>query len=233
MEEIKQLICTGCNTLKPINNFYKHKGCIDGYYKECKQCKSIKTKNFINQRKISGNFNLHIVEKKCAVCQIVKPRNEFGISNRTKTRMHSRCKSCRKIENINKEYSVSEIYSGVKIGAKKRKLDYPLKEEFITWYNNTKDICSYCDCTFEQFSANRNKIKTLDSLKRFREIFACSVHDKIGRLSIDRKNPSKGYLLDNIAKACWICNSLKRGIWKDTDIKELLIKVRKEIENAQ
>lgn len=233
MQQIKTYKCSTCKIEQPYENFYKQKGCIDQIYKCCKSCKFKKSQSIINKRREMQSYNLDIKEKKCCRCNIVKLREEFGINNRTKSKIHPRCKECRHKEAKTAKPTLASIYNGVKLGAKKRNLTYCTKEEFFNWFNTTPDYCEYCKATYEEFSKNREKIKSNPKLKRFKEIFACPVHNNIGRLSIDRKNPSYGYELDNIAKACWICNHLKKGIWTDLDLKDLLVKVRKEIEECQ
>ena len=40
-------------------------------------------------------------------------------------------------------------------------------------------------------------------------------------MTIDRKNNAKGYDVKNMAKACWICNSLKHDFFSPRDMKRI------------
>lgn len=59
-------------------------------------------------------------------------------------------------------------------------------EEFVEWYKSVKDVCHYC-------SGEMKKIN-----KKYGSI-----------ITIDRMDNKKGYFVDNMVKACYVCNSTK------------------------
>lgn len=57
-------------------------------------------------------------------------------------------------------------------------------------------------------------------------------------MTIDRKDNSKGYTLENICLACWTCNHLKGDILSELEMKEfaeriLAPKFKKMLENIK
>lgn len=86
-------------------------------------------------------------------------------------------------------------------------------EEFTVWWATTPEICYYCGVSFEEHASFRELILSGNpAASRFREIFSNKNHAKQIAMSVDRKVPSLGYILNNICKACWICNYVKGGI---------------------
>jgi hypothetical protein len=102
------------------------------------------------------------------------------------------------------------IYTILKAGAKQRNIKFFIKkEEFVNWYNNQIQFCHYCQ-------------RTLIELKQ----------DNLGhdnRLTIDRKDNTKGYNLDNIILACYRCNLTKSNYFTE---QEMLI-IGKMIKNKE
>ena len=87
-------------------------------------------------------------------------------------------------------YSPEGIYAVIKSSARRRNLSCNInREEFILWYNNQEKLCHYC---------NKTEKDALNDMNR-----------KMKRLSIDRKDNSIGYQLDNIVLACYKCNMIK------------------------
>jgi hypothetical protein len=102
--------------------------------------------------------------------------------------------------------------SGIYTSLKNRKRhDFNLgKEEFIKWYDKQKKKCIYCGLTIEEirklpFPYNRKNGKN--------------------KYSIDRKDNTKGYFLDNIVLCCFTCNTIKNNFLSY----EEMIKIGKEI----
>ena len=91
--------------------------------------------------------------------------------------------------------SPERIWESIKINAKKRNKPFSLypKEKFISWYNNQKKVCCYC---------NLDEDLILDYAWFFS-------NKKVKRLSLERLDNKKGYIWGNIALACDDCNSMK------------------------
>ena len=81
-----------------------------------------------------------------------------------------------------KKYSQTPegIYKVIRDNARKKKRKFLSKSDFISWYIIEPKICIYC-----------------------------GIKEGKKRLSIDRKDNNKGYLIDNITLACDLCNSVK------------------------
>lgn len=87
----------------------------------------------------------------------------------------------------------------------RRSVDFS-REEFINWDNNQKRVCFYCDIPEEV-------MLKLDNFSRKRVRYY--------RLTIDRKNNSENYSLDNIVLACPVCNMTKGDFFSEDEFKKL------------
>ena len=78
---------------------------------------------------------------------------------------------------------------GVKLRVKKCAMDYDLDIEFLTeLYNNQNGICAY---------SGRKMVFDINSQER---------------LSLDRKDSSKGYIKTNVVWCCWTANNIKQDL---------------------
>lgn len=146
-----------------------------------------------------GNYLKRLaMSKACSKCGLEKPFSEFGTAKAIKRDgYNSWCKQC--VRDTAKKYrdSVIGIYSAIKGRQKYYKTHQPTKhkpfnitrKDFIMWYNSQTKECHYCRVSEE----NANIL--LDSQLQHNE-----------RLTIDCKDNSKGYVLDNIVFACGRCN---------------------------
>ena len=97
----------------------------------------------------------------------------------------------------------------IKKSAKNRKLEAPHAPlEYKNWYIKQVKKCYFC--------GNDN-----ETIKRYLEKIGEKITKQQNRLGIDRMDSSKGYLLDNLALACSICNSHKSDIVSAEDFKEI------------
>ncbi len=95
--------------------------------------------------------------------------------------------------------STNGYYSRLRASAFSRGISFDMeKEEFIYWFEQRENICYYCNCKLER--AMRRKLSLVN-------------------LTIDRKDNSLGYEINNIVKSCRRCNLIK-GSWFTT--KEML-----------
>jgi len=69
------------------------------------------------------------------------------------------------------------------------------KKEFIEWYDKQERKCIYCEIKESEL-----------------ELVNDAYNNKNTVLSIDCKENDRGYVLDNLALACYRCNSIKSDI---------------------
>lgn len=87
-------------------------------------------------------------------------------------------------------------WSSIKQRSKLKGMPVLLTErEFFDWYENAEKKCSYCDLTD----------LTLD------RVLPCRRTTK--NFTIDRRDASLPYSLDNIGLSCWTCNLVKRDVF--------------------
>ena len=101
-------------------------------------------------------------------------------------------KNSKKIKSYQKLYNESPegIYRQTYSHAKHRNIDFNLtREEFVIWYKKQIRECVYCGRPEEDVIKDRNGF--------------------FKRLSIDRKDSSLGYQIDNIVLCCFRCNDVK------------------------
>jgi hypothetical protein len=150
--------------------------------------------------------------KRCTKCDKIQAINEFNKDVYKSDGLRCQCRTCVKLydstpraklsksnycksqhgKNIKLKYHKTPdgIYMILKSSAKKRHLDFKLnKKSFANWYNSQNKVCHYC---------NKTEKQSLNDMNR-----------KMHRLSIDRKDSTKGYLIDNIVLACYKCNMMK------------------------
>jgi hypothetical protein len=106
--------------------------------------------------------------------------------------------------------SSSGIYHTLKGSAKARNIYFNIsKEEFINWYDSQKKKCYYCERTLLQIQ---------------KDIYG---HNK--RFTIDRRDNSRGYELDNIVLACYRCNDIKGCYFTEQEMLEIGKIIKKKV----
>jgi len=80
-------ICTGCNIIYPLDNFYEDKQKFDKKGTKCKEC-------FKKVQVREDKEKIEISEYCCATCQVIKPIDEFHKLSRSKTGHKYSCKIC-------------------------------------------------------------------------------------------------------------------------------------------
>jgi len=144
--------------------------------------------------------------KQCSKCKQVKPASGFGKNKKHSTGYNSWCKQC--VRESSKRYA--QTPRGIYAGLKSRMNFYHTKpviiskEEFITWYNETPNICAYCDIPenlLEKLIDTHNNART--------------------RLTIDCKDNDAGYIKGNIVFACNRCNNTKNNFFDYETLEKL------------
>jgi len=176
------------------------------------------------------------MEKRCAKCKQIKPSTEFYIFKRNHDGFHSYCKLCNKKitlaysktpkgKSTQQKQNAKQLASGyylygkgaiskLRVASKNRGFTFDLTaKQFAKWWKSTPDNCRYCARTPAQFIMARDYIIAYTgdnwSINRYKRVFNNKNHAKIYRMTLDRMDNAKGYTLDNITKACWICNYFK------------------------
>ena len=90
------------------------------------------------------------------------------------------------------------------------------------WWLGSPDICAYCASTISEFIHLRDHVINYTGLDgeilKFKRVFHCPSHAVISDLTIDRIDNTKGYLIDNMTKACWFCNHIKGSLLTHNDM---------------
>lgn len=167
--------------------------------------------------------------KKCTICQKVLEINTFQKDKRMKDGTRNQCKFCSKIYNqkykeknrlklqqSQKKYdtSPSRIYTKLKsqelakkkLGRKFTEKHQVLitKEDFLEWYNSQEKKCFYCGIQ------EKEMLLTNDSYNK-----------KIKRMTIDRMDSEKPYVIGNLALACLRCNHIKGNFFTAQEMVEI------------
>lgn len=138
-----------------------------------------------------------------------------------------------------KRYSKTEegTYLNIKNGAKSRNIPFLLTQaEFQMWWNGTEDICEYCKTTAEEYVRLRDIVMQYDGcnhqISRFKRAFKSTRHQQISRLTLDRKDNSRGYEISNLAKACWFCNNIKGDFFTVKEMKAMMPRIIAQLQQA-
>ena len=144
-----------------------------------------------------------ITHKTCSKCGIEKPVSEFSSSSPNKDGYNSWCRQCVRDSTAKFRQTPSGIYSLIKgrqtydhkHGLPAAKPFNLKRKEFIEWYEDEPKVCCYCDTPEEHIPLMTEKWG-----------------DVTNRLTVDCRNDSIGYRIDNLALACPKCNLVKQNI---------------------
>ena len=149
-------------------------------------------------------MTIKVIEKRCCHCHKVKTIDEFGRNKSKKDGHQEYCLLCAKYyRSLWRRYPNPDLesrrlhlsspqnrYHQIKYRAAKDKISFLLhRDQFVSWFNGSKQICYYCGMPLE-LSGNGN----------------------LAGVTIDRKDNLTGYNLENIALSCRRCNTMK-GSW--------------------
>ena len=163
--------------------------------------KKIYTKEQLDEKRraYQRNYNQKkdVKEKRSAARKLWSKNNRDKINE-------SKRKNRKKLR---KKDFVHFIGEGIKYSARKRGLEAPLTNtEYREWFKSQKQVCGYC---FSDVDTINNYLKKIDIKVAFK------------RLAVDRKNSHKGYVLDNMILACYLCNTSKQAIFSHNDFVEI------------
>lgn len=94
---ITSKLCSRCEELKNVTEFYKDKILKDGYSSQCKACHKIKALNYKSKnikKFYETTSNPDIKEKKCLKCKETKSLLDFTTNRRSKDGYNGVCKKC-------------------------------------------------------------------------------------------------------------------------------------------
>lgn len=98
----------------------------------------------------------------------------------------------------------SSLISKMRMNARNRGLQFALElTSFTEWFNAQEKKCTYCSIPVDRIKADGKGIRRSTTL------------------SIDRKDNSRGYLLENIALACMKCNFIKSDLLEYSEMQEI------------
>ena len=133
------------------------------------------------------------MEKKCNKCGLVKPLDQFPKDSKGQRGYRAYCKAC--AGKYMAQYLSQEVrgrYHQLRSVAVRKKIHFDISpEDFIKWWETHIPVCFYCNQALTIGTGGKHKLT-----------------DR----TIDRKDPQKGYVLDNIVFACRRCNLMK-GDW--------------------
>lgn len=197
-------ICDNCNIEKPLTRKFFKRFYIDKrelFHKTCRECED---DLFIKINWKDGKLL-------CKTCKEFKNENEFDINKSKNNLRHhkdDRCKKCKgyqgKFHRNNRigksaiDRIITERWLGARDRARKHNIEFNITKIYILEilkFQNYKCAISNIDLTYE---LGKGRVYT--------------------NLSIDRKNPMKGYVEGNIQLVCMAVNQMK----SDLDINTLI-----------
>jgi len=104
-------------------------------------------------------------------------------------------KECRQLSRNN---SGQRRWYQLRNRAKKRNQSCCTLDEFKNFYTRRKHICEYCEMPEDL------------SIKKYKR-----------RIEIDKKDATKGYVIENLALACYKCNTVKNDILTYEEMKQV------------
>ena len=140
------------------------------------------------------------VSKVCTKCKLEKPLTEFGNTKASKDGKTWRCSDCLNEYARNRANTTWGVYKALERNQKyfhrhssnQEKPFIITYEEFKPWYETQRRKCGYCYLPEEKLHEVND-----------------SHNMKVNRLTIDCKENSNGYRIDNIILACNRCNFIK------------------------
>ena len=196
--------------------------------------------------------------KTCRACNQNLPAAAFSINKRNSDGLQSYCKECNKAKqrayhktpkgretlargaakqkatgyNIFGKGAITKLQQS----AANRNLTCHLTQQTLAaWWHSTPDTCHYCYSTIDEYLSLRDQLLAYTGFDhevlKFGRFFRSPKHVAIQHMTIDRRDNSGGYELDNIVKSCWICNSLKNDFWTEAQMQGLAPPMIADLQN--
>ena len=121
--------------------------------------------------------------------------------------------------------------------AKKLKVPHTLTVQSLRdWWLTTPNVCAYCGSTIDEYLKIRAFIiqyRGSDfTILRFKKAFNLPNHRAIDRMTKDRISLCKGYTIDNLCKACWLCNYIKGAFFTQDEWKLIAPTIITKLKNV-
>lgn len=92
---IKTKLCTKCNQIKPMTEFYLDISHPSGHCAKCKQCAAEYSKEYnLRRKRIKEKLKNMPKDKTCSLCKETKPITEFYRAKSSKDLHTNWCKDC-------------------------------------------------------------------------------------------------------------------------------------------
>lgn len=178
--------------------------------------------------------------KVCSRCKQPRLLSEFSKNKAAKDGLQGWCSSCLHTQYNKTRANGSQLYSSIacriRARSKRKGMQFDLtREDIKDWWVSTPDSCHYCGISVQDYLKIQDYIisYTGDSfeINRFKRFFWGKHVGSINRLTIDRRDNSKGYTVSNMVKACWICNSIKTDFFSEEQMKAIAHQITTKLVN--
>lgn len=198
--------CTRCLITKPFDQFSTTARSKDGHYSRCKECRSRDrvesiAKNNPNYKPLVKKYEVAKEGYKiCRWCREEKPLEEFGKAWYRKDGRLGHCKKCNRT--AGKTYYDKNRASSVE---KKRQYDRTFDGKYSQWKQNAKNR------NIEWLITKEDLLK-MPMICYYTKRDLTFEHHQFNTVSLDRKDNTKGYTIDNVVYCCSTVNLMKNTL---------------------
>lgn len=186
--------CPTCKEIKPREAFYKKKYNLDGMSTECKQCDNSRG------RKVKKTFvasylsetNISLTYKVCNLCGQEKEIRHFSRNVSIKSGHCGHCKQCARTrwkESMTNDRRITLLINRIRAKCNKEGIDFDLEPSDII----IPVVCPVLGIPLRFGQVNKGYTS----------------HIEEGSPSVDRIDPTKGYVKHNIVIVSWRANRIK------------------------
>jgi hypothetical protein len=202
LEQVKVKVCKSCNKELTLDNFWRQPNNKDDLFGKCKTC----AMKLVNDNTLKKQFLINDNIWICNSCNepFELTHENFNLDCTTSTGFKNRCRKClkksrlrftRMIDSDSLEHYLKEIINGAKGRSRNKKIEFNLSLPIVKdLYNKQKGLCAITGMQMTH-TILKGRINT--------------------NISIDRINPSKGYIIDNIQLVCIVINIMKSTLTID------------------
>lgn len=170
--------CTICGQEKSLNAFSKLSSGKLGRNSQCKECRSMQRKN--------RNYNRQPEPRLCPRCNQIKNTIDYSRDRGNRTGLQTYCKKCQTEKRASLDGYMSSLFENLLKKAKRYDFRVEIaKEDLLEIYQNQEGLCALSGTKMTYYKGMRKYKRGVNS-----------------NISIDLKDPSKTYTLDNIQLVC-------------------------------